>query len=191
MRLPQPVLETVQAEIDKVERRLLVQATAQISERYKAGEFSSPAITNDALRAAYLAVRLPATYAANRRVFSEIRLRAPQPEIASVLDLGAGPGTALWAASEEFRALQKATLIEADEHWIALGIALGKALTANSALSAVRQSQWLKQDLCSGFTCDAHDLVVISYVLGELPPAAAEAVIHKAWACATKFLVVI
>ena len=190
MRLPQPVLETVQAEIDKVERRLLVQATAQISERYKAGEFSSPAITNDALRAAYLAVRLPATYAANRRVFSEIRLRAPQPEIASVLDLGAGPGTALWAASEEFRALQKATLIEADEHWIALGIALGKALTANSPLPAVRQ-QWHKQDLRSGFACDAHDLVVISYVLGELPPAAAEAVIHKAWSCATKFLVVI
>jgi ribosomal protein RSM22 (predicted rRNA methylase) len=191
MRLPQPVLEAVQAEIDKVERRRLLQATAQISELYKAGEISSPAITNDAQRAAYLAVRLPATYAANRRVLAEIHLRAPQAEIASVLDLGAGPGTALWAASEEFPTLQQATLVEADERWIAMGIALGKSLAAKIPQPAVRHAQWHRHDLRSGFSCDAHDLVVISYVLGELTSPAAEAVLQKAWSCAGKFLVVI
>ena len=34
-------------------------------------------------------------------------------------------------------------------------------------------------------------LVVISYTLGELPQAAAEAVLNKAWKCAGKFLVLI
>src|SRR5262249_41414840 len=121
MRPPQRLMESIQVEVEKIERRRLVQAVAQLSERYKAGDFSTPAIANDPPRAAYLAVRFPATYAANRRVFSEIEVRAPHAIITSLLDLGAGPGTALFAASEAFPALQRATLIEADEHWVALG----------------------------------------------------------------------
>jgi ribosomal protein RSM22 (predicted rRNA methylase) len=34
-------------------------------------------------------------------------------------------------------------------------------------------------------------MVVLSYTLGELPQAAAEAVLRKAWSCANKFLVMI
>src|SRR5437588_6314752 len=162
MRLPQELSEAVQIEIEKIDRRRLAQAVAQLTDRYKAGEFSSPAINNDAQRAAYLAVRLPATYAANLHAFSEIRLRAPQVELNSVLDLGAGPGTALFAATEVFPSLQQATLIEADDYWLRLG----KALAQASALDAVRNAQWLRQDLRSGFSCEPHDLVVISYALG-------------------------
>jgi ribosomal protein RSM22 (predicted rRNA methylase) len=187
MRLPQELSEAIQAEVDKVERRLLAQATAQLTERYKTGNFSSPAVSNEAQRAAYLAVRLPATYAACRRVFSEIELQAPQAEIASMLDLGAGPGTALFAAGEVFPALRRATLVEADDRWLELG----KRLAQKSSREALRQAQWLRQDLRSGFSCEAHDLVTISYALGELGPAAAEAVVRKAWACARHFLVIL
>ena len=187
MRLPQDLLESVQAEIDKVERRRLVQAAAQISEHYQSGDISSPAVTNEAQRAAYLAVRFPATYAANRRVLSEINDRVPEAHISSLLDLGAGPGTALFAASEQFPALQQATLLESDQHWLALG----KNLTGRSPHSAVSGAQWLRQDLRSGFACTPHDLVVISYVLGELASSAAEGVLRKAWGCATKFVVVL
>ncbi len=184
MRLPQELSEPIQTEVAKIDRRQLAQAVAQLTERYKAGEFSSPAISNDAQRAAYLAVRLPATYAANLRAFSEIQLRAPQTNITSLLDLGAGPGTALFAAAQTFPGLQRATLIEADDHWLRFG----KNLAQASVLEAVRNAQWLKQDLRSGFSCHPHDLVVISYALGELSPAAAEAVIRKAWSCTQQFL---
>src|SRR5581483_10664820 len=153
----------------------------------QAGDFSSPVLTNSAHRAAYLAVRLPAIYAVNQRIFSEVRLLYPQSEITSILDLGAGPGTALFAASETFPAINRATLLEADDDWITLG----KKLAAHSPIAAVRQAQWIKHDLRSGFSCDAHDLVVISYALGELNAAAAEAVVRKAWSCARQFLVVI
>lgn len=186
MRLPTELLEAIQQETDRVDRRRLVQATAQLSEHYKGADFSTPAISSEARRAAYLAVRLPATYAAIQRVLAEIKLRAPQAEINSLLDIGAGPGTALFAANEEFP-LQQATLIEVDSEWLALG----KRLVAQSQSMAVREAQWLKQDLRSGFSCPAHDLVVISYTLGELPRAAADAVLRKAWSCAGKFLVVI
>ncbi|HKD80150.1 MAG TPA: small ribosomal subunit Rsm22 family protein [Candidatus Angelobacter sp.] len=187
MRLPPYLAEAVQAEIGLVEGRRLAQAAAQISQRYQAGEFSSPVITNDVQRAAYLAVRLPATYAVNERVFSEIHSRSPEAVITSMLDLGAGPGTALFAAGESFPALQRSTLLEADDGWLSLG----KKLAAGSPLASVRQAHWLKRDLRSGFSCDTHDLVVLSYVLGELNQAAAEAVVRKAWSCAGKFLVLI
>jgi ribosomal protein RSM22 (predicted rRNA methylase) len=187
MRLPADLLDAIQQETDKVDRRKLVQATAQLTARYKAAAFSSPAIATEAHRAAYLAVRLPATYAALRRVFAEINLRAPQAGIASILDLGSGPGTALFAASEEFFSLQNATLVESDAEWIAFG----KRLMAGSHLPGALKVQWSKQDLRSGLSCETHDLVVISYTLGELPQAAAEVVLSKAWKLAGKFLVVI
>ncbi len=146
MRLSAELLDAIQRETDKVDRRKLAQATAQLTEHYKAADFSSPAVASEAHRAAYLAVRFPATYAAIRRVFAEIKLRAPQQEIASLLDLGAGPGTALFAAAEQFPQLQQATLIESDSAWIAVG----KRLAEQSELLVVQQAQWLKQDLRSG-----------------------------------------
>jgi ribosomal protein RSM22 (predicted rRNA methylase) len=187
MRLPAELLDAIQQQTDKVDWRKLVQATAQLTARYKSADFSSSPIATEAHRAAYLAVRLPATYAALRRVFADINLRAPQPGITSMLDLGAGPGTALFAASKEFPSLQHATLVEVDAQWITLG----KHLAEQSESTLAQQAQWLKQDLRSGLSCETHDLVVISYTLGELPQAAAEAVLNKAWKCAGKFLVVI
>jgi ribosomal protein RSM22 (predicted rRNA methylase) len=187
MRLPAELLDAIQQETEKVDRRKLVQATAQLTAHYKAADFSTSPIATEAHRAAYLAVRLPATYAALRRVFAEINLRAPQPGITSMLDLGSGPGTALFAASQEFPSLQQATLVEGDAEWLAIG----KRLAAPPQLPDALKVQWLKQDLRSGLACETHDLVVISYALGELPQAAAEAVLNKAWKCAGKFLVVI
>jgi ribosomal protein RSM22 (predicted rRNA methylase) len=187
MRLSAELQDAIQRETEKADRRKLAQATAQLTEHYKAADFSTPAVASEAHRAAYLAVRLPATYAAIRRVFAEIKLRAPQAEIASLLDLGAGPGTALFAAAEQFPQLRQATLIDADSAWIAVG----KRLAEQSELPVVQQSQWLKQDLRSGLSCEKHDLVVISYTLGELPQSAAEPVVNKAWKFAGKFLVLI
>ena len=68
---------------------------------------------------------------------------------------------------------------------------MGKRLAEQSDFAVIQQAQWLQQDLRSGLACEKHDLVVISYTLGELPQAAAEAVLNKAWKCAGKFLVVV
>jgi ribosomal protein RSM22 (predicted rRNA methylase) len=187
MRLPAELLDAIQQETAKVDRRKLVQATAQLTAHYKAADFSTPPIATEAHRAAYLAVRLPATYAALTRVFAEIKSRAPQAGITSMLDLGAGPGTALFAAAEQFPQLQQATLLESDAGWIAAG----KRLAGQSESPAFQRAEWLKQDLRSGLAGEKHDLVVISYTLGELPQAATEAILNKAWKCAGKFLVVI
>src|SRR5712672_605710 len=101
MSLSAELQDAIQRETGKVDHRKLAQAVAHLTEHYKAADFSTPAVVTEAHRAAYLAVRMPATYAALRRVFAEIKLRASQDEITSLLDLGAGPGTALFAAAEQ------------------------------------------------------------------------------------------
>ena len=90
---------------------------------YRAG---GPAATRAARTsgdvAAYLATRAPATYAAVADVFHQIRLapaRTGQP--ASVLDLGAGPGVASWAAVETWPGIATVTFVEAEPEMVRAG----------------------------------------------------------------------
>src|ERR1700759_2787548 len=186
MRLPPELQDAIDLETAKVERRKLAHAVAQLTDHYKAADFSTAAVTSDAHRAAYLAVRMPATYAVICRVLSEITGYAPHAEIKSLLDIGSGPGTALFAAAEEFP-LEQSTLVEVDPEWIALA----QHLAQQTRVEAIQKAQWIKQDIRSGLSCSPHDLVIISYTIGELSKPAAEAVLRKAWSCAGKFLVII
>src|SRR5258707_1375559 len=133
MRIPHELQLAIEQEIAKVDRKLLTQASAYLTRQYQAADFTSPVITSAAQRAAYLAVRLPATYAASWHVFSEVRRLAPEVEISSLLDLGAGPGTALFAGAEVFPAIRQTTLIESD----AALIDLGRSMAAQSSLPAI------------------------------------------------------
>lgn len=186
MPLPSYLSQTIQHEIETTDRTQLTRAAADLTREYKAEKSSLPIIGAAAHRSAYLAVRFPATFAANLHVFSEIQRLAPDLKISSLLDLGSGPGTALYAAAEIFPSLTRTTLVEND----ASLIQLGKRLAATSPHLAVRSAEWLPQDITS-LSCEPHDLVVISYALGELPQVAAEKIILRAWQCAKELLVVI
>ena len=118
MRLPEGLLAAIQREVKDVDRKRLARAAAELTRCYRSADFSAPPIRTQEDRAAYLTVRLPATYAANWRVFSEIRQLASGVEIGSVLDLATGPGTALFAAAEVFPTLRQATLYDSDAAWL-------------------------------------------------------------------------
>src|SRR5437764_63733 len=77
----------------------------------------------------------------------------------SILDMGAGPGTALYAASQIFPSIQQATLVEAD----ASLITLGKRLGGQSSHAIIRNASWMHADIRTISTWEPHDLVVISY----------------------------
>ena len=183
MRLPPDLLAAIEQETSAFDRKQLTRAAADLTERYKSESCSSHIVNSAVHRAAYLAVRLPATYAAGHRVFQEIRALAPQLEVRTMLDLGAGPGTALFAAAEVFPDLQQATLLEADAGWFEVG----RRLAAGSAVNA----QWLQRDLRTNPDLTPHDLVVISYALGELPEHALEPLLRNAWQSANKLLVIV
>ncbi len=185
MRLPEPLLRAIEEETGKFDGKTLARAAAELSARYQREEFASRVLTSDAHRAAYLAVRLPATFGANAHVLAEVRRLTADERVKSLLDLGAGPGTALSAAKEVFPELSHATLLEADPAWLGAGQRLMEQVHPDVRVS------WMRHDLCQPLPAEAHDLVIISYALGELPRDAVENVVSGAWKLAKKALVII
>lgn len=185
MRLPESLLRLIEEETGKFDGKTLARAAAELSSRYQREQFSSPVLSSDVHRAAYLAVRLPATFSANANVFREVTRRAGEATVESMLDLGAGPGTALLAAKEVFPGLRRATLLETDQAWLKIGRRLIEQVHPDMTAS------WLRYDLRQPLPAEAHDLVVISYALGELPRGVVESVIRAAWRMTGRFLVIV
>jgi ribosomal protein RSM22 (predicted rRNA methylase) len=181
MQLPYELRDAIERVTGDAEGAL-ARPARELSEHYRQGDFRAPVLATAAHRQAYLQVRLPATYAANRHVLAE----AAGLKIESMLDLGAGPGTSMWAALESFPYINRCTLVERDSELAALG----QSMAAHSSHEAVRQATWLREDL-SAFRPEKHDLVVISYVLGELRAGEAERLILSAWQATEKLLAII
>lgn len=160
-------------------------AIESMSEAYRLGKGTKgPRLDGEILVAAYLAVRFPATLAANRAVLravnDSLRTRGVDPEFApeSLLDLGAGCGAAIIAAQEAWGALREVTAIEQ----IAAMVQMGKQLLpdVNWRTSAIEAMAELPM----------HDVVVFSYSIGEEAGRAA-AILARAWKAAGSLLIVI
>src|SRR3954449_6901528 len=74
---------------------------AKISETYRGGG-GSAAIRGEADALAYALARMPATYAAVAESLNALCENRPDFAPKRLLDVGAGPGTATWAAAETF-----------------------------------------------------------------------------------------
>jgi ribosomal protein RSM22 (predicted rRNA methylase) len=180
--LPSLLREAVEQELEGVDRSRVARAAEQITSNYKASNFSGTLASAEA-RAAYLITRLPATYAACHSVFAEIARLWPDFKPSSVLDVGAGPGTASWAAAEVWPVLQEFTLIENNREFAQLG---GRLAASSDTL---RHATWEITDLSRTRELPSADLVVLSYATGELPDAAT--IPKKAWTAAKQLLVII
>src|SRR6476469_433584 len=144
MQLPAPLNRAIDAEAAQHDYKLLARAVAEMSSRYRAREKAAGTFVSTPLhRAAYVVTRLPATYAAVASVLAEIRQRMAAFEPASLLDLGAGPGTATWAAAAVFPTLQRATLIEQDAQFIATG----RQMTKSAGAEPIARMEWTRGDL--------------------------------------------
>ncbi len=188
MRLPATLNIAIEQETSRHKLSELTKAAAELSDRYRHRRPTSERfITTDAQRAAYVAVRMPATFAAARAVCAEIRRLAPETPINSLLDLGAGTGAAAWAAVEVFDELRQITLVEQDRELIRLG----KRLAESSERAALRDGDWQRRDLTNCTEFAEHDLVVCSYSLGEIEPGAARRLMKAAWQSAQQVVAVI
>jgi ribosomal protein RSM22 (predicted rRNA methylase) len=185
MRLPEELRRTIDQQVEHTPAPAMARAATQISEAYRKGEFASAPLQSPAHRLAYLQVRMPATYAACRHVFAKTREILPGFEPKSLLDLGAGPGTAPWGAAEYFPSLEKVTLVERDAELLRIG----KILAAESPHPALQNALWIPSDLRT-LTPEPHDVIVLSYALGELNASDARRIVTAAWKAA-KLLVVI
>jgi ribosomal protein RSM22 (predicted rRNA methylase) len=180
--LPATARAALDAALDSVSRRDLAARSVRISEAYRAARSSATVIRDRLDALAYGVVRMPATYAAVEAALARLAERWPEFAPASVLDLGAGPGTATLAARETWPSLVAATLVEPN----AALRGLGEALLGAAGLAAVWSAGELRGEP-SGRASPASsvvaqqpraELAIMAYVLVELPaPEVARAVL--------------
>src|SRR5262249_2371818 len=112
--LPLALRAALEARLHGVSRNEAAERAGVISKTYRDGG-GSTAITSDTDALAYALARMPATYAADAASLNALLDMRPEFAPKSLLDIGAGPGTATWAAAEAFPSLQSLTLLDAND----------------------------------------------------------------------------
>ncbi len=186
MELPLPLRRAVEETLAGASLSELVAAADVLSRRYRAELRDGSAHVPDMRSAlAYVATRMPATYAAIRASLAAVASARPDFVPLSALDVGAGPGTALWAARDCWPSLDDVLLIEASPAMRAIGEQL-------SASAAPARIAWRGADAHRGLAEETpRDLVTLAYVLNELEPGQREPLIDRLWQLSADMLVIV
>src|SRR3954471_5104272 len=111
MQLP-PQLSAAIAEANRgIAPAELARASAALTAEYRGERKARPQLDRTH-RSAYLLTRLPGAYAVLSGLFSDVKLIIPELQIQNMLDLGARPGAAMWAAVEYFPGVRDVTIVE-------------------------------------------------------------------------------
>ncbi|KKB08469.1 hypothetical protein VE25_18280 [Devosia geojensis] len=147
-------------------RRGLAERSGHISAQYRERVPSARHVAADEDALAYALSRMPATYAAVSYALAEARelIGGFAPE--TLLDAGAGPGTASWAACEIWPELADITMLDHNQRFLSLA----EALAAGSSFPALRAARAVRGELTAlPLSESRYDLVTLGYALTELP----------------------
>jgi ribosomal protein RSM22 (predicted rRNA methylase) len=181
--LPAELRSALQAKLQGLALNEIATRAAQISKTYR-NSGNSRVIKSEVDALAYALVRMPATYAAVTASLNALLEMRPDFEPKSLLDVGAGPGTASWAAAGAFSSLETFTLLDINAALQNLALELARQHTRLTAMTCRREPHALDE-------VDAADLVIASYLIGEVNEADRHALTERLWAKTRDTLVVI
>jgi ribosomal protein RSM22 (predicted rRNA methylase) len=183
--LPAELTAALNARLHGLSRSDAAARSDAISKTYRAGG-GSTAIRSEADALAYALARMPATYAAVTASLNALQEIRPDFAPASLLDCGAGPGTATWACAETFASLDSFTLLDSNPALRQLALDLAKDSTR---IDAPRYD--LGDAMAKIAEAPAADLVIASYVINELNDIARKKLIASMWAKTLDTLVIV
>jgi len=187
MSLPLALQAAINRLTSKIPLQRLHSYYQELSNCYRnSPEKGSQFMDSEGHRLAYLSARFPATYSAVIYVLQELDRRIPEFTAETILDVGAGPGTTVWAAQQIFYGIKNITLLEKNPHLIEIGRELAK-IAHNQTL---HDAQWIACDLESKCDISTHDLIIASYAIGELKKDVRDLIISL-WKATKKVLVFI
>lgn len=183
--LPAELKAALQAKLQGLSRNDAAERAAAISRAYRDGG-GSGAIKTEADALAYALARMPATYAAVTSSLNAFRETDQNFAPKSLLDVGAGPGTATWAAAEAFSSLQSFALLDANSTLRALALELAAGSARLSGMN-------FRRGEARAALADAEnaDLMIASYVIAELDDAERSALAELMWAKTRHVLLVV
>jgi ribosomal protein RSM22 (predicted rRNA methylase) len=159
---PAELKAALDAKLEGLSRNAAAGRAAAISQTYRDGG-GSGAIRSETDAMAYALARMPATYAAVIASLNALREIRPDFSPTSLLDVGAGPGTATWAAAAAFPSLPSVRLLDANPALRALALELARGSTGLRDMKyELGQARGLLADT------EAADLVIASYMIGEI-----------------------
>jgi ribosomal protein RSM22 (predicted rRNA methylase) len=174
--LPAELKSALDARLQGLSRNAAAERAALISQTYRDGG-GSGAISSEADALAYALARMPATYAAVTASLNALCDITPDFAPKSLLDVGAGPGTATWAAAETFPSLHAFNLLDANGALRALALELGRRS------DRLRDMAYARGEARAALAdAEAADLVVASYVIAEMADAEQNTVAGLMWA---------
>jgi ribosomal protein RSM22 (predicted rRNA methylase) len=138
-------------------------------------------------RMVYLFTRMPATYAVVSTVLQELHARSPSCLPRSLLDVGAGPGTGMWAARDFFPSLNKITLLEKDIDFMSIG----KLLASHSESGLISSAAWLSCDMEKITAIEPHDFTLLSYSIGEVKEESWQRILSVLWESTEKAMIIV
>jgi ribosomal protein RSM22 (predicted rRNA methylase) len=174
--LPAELKAALDARLQGLSRNDAAERASLISQTYRDGGGSS-AIRSEADALAYALARMPATYAAVSASLNALREIRPDFAPMSLLDVGAGPGTATWAAAAAFPSLTSLALLDFNSALRALALDLGGDSTR------LRKMTYQHGEARAALAVsEAADLVIASYMIGEIGDAERPALAELMWA---------
>jgi len=185
--LPPELRDAIEQLVHAAPQQSLAARAARTSDAYRDGRGSDATIRDAGDVAAYLAARLPATYAAIAASLNAVAARAPGFFPQSLLDFGSGPGTASWAAAQAYPSLHTITMF--DRSTALLKAAKELAQTAGNP--ALQNAQIMNGGLASLETAAAHHLVLAGYVFAELPEAELKQTAKRLWTLCSGILLIV
>jgi ribosomal protein RSM22 (predicted rRNA methylase) len=183
--LPAELKAALEVQLHGLSRNAAAQRASAISQAYRGGG-GSGAIRSEADALAYALARMPATYAAVIASLNALRELRPGFAPRCLLDVGAGPGTASWAAAEAFPTLQAFSLLDANAALRNLALDLARG---SSRLSAMHYDQGDARAKLAD--APPADFVVASYVINELDDGARDTLADLMWAKTCDTLLVV
>ena len=181
--LPAELRSALEAKLRGLPRDKIAARAAQISKTYRNGG-NSRVIASEADAVAYALVRMPATYAAITACLNALLEVRAEFVPTSLLDVGAGPGTASWAAAEAFSSLRNFMLLDINAALQTLALELGREHARLAAMTCRRDPNALDE-------AEPADLVIASYLIGEVGEAERQTLAERLWAKTRDTLLVV
>ncbi|WP_035646702.1 small ribosomal subunit Rsm22 family protein [Bradyrhizobium sp. ORS 285] len=183
--VPAALKAALEARLHGLSRQDAAARATRISDTYRSGG-NSGAITTDADAIAYATVRMPATYAAVAASLNALVQASPNFAPSSLLDVGAGPGTASFAAAAAFSSLTSFTAIDANPALRTLALSLAEdGLHSHDLTYALGAARALLD------RAERADLVIASYVINELSDVERTAVVALLWEKTNQTLLIV
>ncbi|WP_237153277.1 small ribosomal subunit Rsm22 family protein [Oryzibacter oryziterrae] len=188
VRLPADLRSAIDAAADGLGQSALAEDARRLSLGYREGQPSSRFVRKREDALAYALSRMPATYAAVTAVLGRLVDARPDFRPRTLLDVGAGPGTASWAALELWPDIDLAAMIENNRDFIRLARDLG----LGAPHVALREAEIRAEDLADlRQVFGAYDLTIVSYALTELELPVAQRLIGELLRSTRGYLVLV